>query len=77
MITNAANRIADRVPQLTLDELRAVFLAAVRCLDEEAGEEIDVAGDDYAGPAVTGLNTLAETLGVPGITPGDAPCVEL
>ena len=55
MITNAANRIADRMPQLTLDQLREVFLAAVQCLDEEAGEEVGCGGD-YTGPAVTGLN---------------------
>jgi hypothetical protein len=70
MITNAANRIAARMPHLTLDELQAVFIAAVRCLDEEAGEEIGLAGD-YTGPAVTSLNTLADTLGVPGVTPAD------
>jgi hypothetical protein len=70
MVTNAANRIADQMPHLTLDQLQAVFLAAVQCLDEEAGEEIGLAGD-YTGPAVTSLNTLADRLGVPGITPAD------
>ncbi|WP_414939731.1 hypothetical protein [Amycolatopsis sp. cmx-11-51] len=70
MITNAANWIADRMLQLTLDQLREVFLAAVQCLDEEAGEEVGCGGD-YTGPAVTGLNRLAETLGVRGITPAD------
>lgn len=70
MNTDAANRIADQMPHLTRDQLRELFLAAIHCLDEEAGEEIGNGGD-YFGPAVTGLNTLAETLGVPGITPAD------
>ncbi|MEC3974941.1 hypothetical protein [Amycolatopsis sp. H20-H5] len=70
MITNAANRIAARMPQLTLDQLEQVVLVAIECLDEEAGEEIGLGGD-YTGPAVTGLNTLAEMLGVPGVTPAD------
>jgi hypothetical protein len=70
MRTNAANRIIARMPLLTLDQLQAVFLATVQCLDKEAGDEIGE-GRYHDGLAITGLNTLAETLGVPGITPGD------
>lgn len=70
LVTNAAERIASRVRKLDTEQLRATLMLAVKALDETACEEIGTA-DAYDGPAVIGLDSLAEHLGVTGVIPGE------
>jgi hypothetical protein len=69
-ITAAGERIAERVGDLTVDQLRAGFTAALLGLDSEAAEEVG-SGGQWDGPALTTLNAMAGALGLPGVGPGD------
>ncbi|MGW3960140.1 hypothetical protein ACWED2_09970 [Amycolatopsis sp. NPDC005003] len=69
-ITVAAQRIAVRVGDLTLDQLRAAVQAAVAKLDDEAAEEVG-SGGYFHGPALSGLNAMAEAIGLPPVSPDD------
>ncbi|UOZ03412.1 hypothetical protein [Amycolatopsis sp. WQ 127309] len=69
-ITAAGERIAERVGDLTEDQLRAGFTAALLGLDYEASEEVG-SGGQWDGPALTTLNAMAEAVGLPGVGPGD------
>lgn len=70
MLTNVANRIADRADQLAPAELLTLFRVALEALDAEAAEEI-ANGGHYDGPAVSGLNALADNLGVDHVQPDE------
>jgi predicted DNA binding protein len=69
-ITVAAYRIAERVGDLTPDQLKAAVAAALVVLDDEAAEEVG-AGGYFDGPAMATLNAMAEAVGLSRIGQAD------
>ncbi|MEU4524732.1 hypothetical protein AB0F52_39185 [Amycolatopsis sp. NPDC024027] len=63
MTTVAAHRIAERVGELTFDQLKAAVIAALSMLDDEAAEEVG-AGGYFDGSALSTLNAMAEAAGL-------------
>jgi len=70
MTTVVAQRIAARVGDLTLDQLKAAVSAALSVLDDEAAEEVG-SGGDFDGPALATLNVMAEAVGLACVSRGD------
>ncbi|UOX88412.1 hypothetical protein MUY14_43165 [Amycolatopsis sp. FBCC-B4732] len=70
MTTIAAQRIIERAGELTFDQVKAAFTAAVSMLDGEAAEEVG-SGGYFDGPALSTLNAMAEAAGLARFNPED------